>query len=103
MSDSLSRYRRYLYKREDGTLYVKICEGCKTYEEGVATIPPEDRKKIVYLCNVSIPFIQGDPNICPGRICPCAECLVKMVCNVKCEELENHITNQSIKIGDEKR
>ena len=98
LSDSITRYRKYLYEKEDGTLYIKICEGCKTYEEGVATIPLEDRKKVVYLCNVSVPFIQEG-----GKLCPCVECLVKMVCNIKCDELEKHITNQSIKVGDEKK
>ena len=98
MSDSLTRFKKYLYMKEDGTRYIKVCEGCKTYEEGVATIPLEDRKKVVYLCNVSVPFIPVK-----SMLCPCSECLVKMVCEVKCDELEDYITNQSIKVGDEKK
>ena len=93
-----------LIEQNDRGYYIKLCKGCRTYEEGMETLTEEERKKVVYLCNVSVPFIPpfipGDED--PIKICPCSDCIVKMVCLIKCELLEEHISHKVVKVGDEK-
>ncbi len=85
--------------------YIKLCKGCRTYEEGIEQLTEDERKEVIHLCDVSVPFI---PPFIPGdaeevKICPCSNCIVKMVCLIKCELLEEHISHKVITVGDEKR
>jgi hypothetical protein len=85
--------------------YIKLCKGCRTYEEGIELLTEDERKEVVYLCNVSVPFIPPfiPEDKKPVKICPCSDCIVKMVCLTKCELLEEHISHKVIRVGDEKR
>ncbi len=90
---------KYEYVYEDGMgYYIKYCKGCKTYEEGRLSLTEEERKELVYLCNVSVP-VKPDT----GKLCPCSTCIIKMMCTRKCNKLDSHIECQSIKIGDKKK
>ncbi len=70
-------------EKENGTYYIKICRGCRTYEDDMRSLSEDQKKHYLYLCNVSIPFKEEE-------ICPCSTCIVKMVCNRKCKELNDH-------------
>ena len=87
---------KYIEKDENG-YYIKQCRGCRTYEDGRADFDDEDKHNLVYLCDVSMPLI---PNT--NKECPCIKCVVKMVCNIKCDELDAHVTHKVIKTGDKK-
>lgn len=90
----------WLIKQDEAGYYIKLCKGCRTYEEGMEELTEDERGKVVYLCDVSVPFIPGDEK--PIKTCPCSTCLVKMVCLTKCELLEEHVSHKVIKVGDEK-
>ena len=82
--------------KEDGLYYIKQCRGCKTYEDGMSTLTEEEKGKVVYLCNVSVPI-----KLDTDELCPCSLCIIKMVCNTKCQPLSEFIESP-IKVGDEK-
>jgi len=87
---------KFIEKDEHG-YYIKQCRGCRTYEDGRADFNDEDKQNLVYLCDVSIPVHPKTQNLCP-----CSLCVVKMVCNFKCEELDLHIKSPIIRVGDKK-
>jgi len=64
------------------------------------TLTEYERKNFVYMCDVSAPFIPEDMG--PDKMCPCLECIVKMVCQIKCELLEKHLSHKVIRVGDRK-
>lgn len=64
---------------------LSICPGCRTYirvNQGRVDIQ-EDGYYDVPQCNVQ-PMTHG------GKPCPCSQCVVKMVCEDTCEELEKY-------------
>ena len=87
-------------EQSSGGYYIKMCRGCKTCEEGMETLTEYERKSFVYMCDVSVPFRPEDGK--PNKMCPCIDCLVKMVCQIKCELLEEHISHKVIRVGDKK-
>lgn len=86
---------KYL-KQKNGKYYIEQCRGCKTYEDGMESLSDEDKKIIVYLCNMSVPFKAST-----GEYCPCSTCVVKMMCTNKCEELDLFIETPT-KVGDKR-
>ena len=69
--------------KEDGIHYMKICKGCKTYDNEMNSLSYDQKRKYTYLCNISVPF-KGK------ELCPCSECIVKMMCSAGCEKLNSY-------------
>jgi hypothetical protein len=73
-------------KKENGIHYMKACKGCKTYENEMDSLSYDQKRKYIYLCNISVPF-RGE------ETCPCSICIVKMVCNRNCKALSDYLYN----------
>ena len=91
----MKNHTEQLIEQNDRGYYIKLCKGCRTYEEGMEALTEDERKEIVYLCNISVP-LKGD------ETCPCSDCIVKMLCDTKCELLEKYIPHISVTVGDRK-
>lgn len=76
-----------LIEKENGIYYISICRGCKTYEDEINNLTDAEKKGI---CNVSYPFIDD-------TVCPCSECIVKMVCEHTCKKLNSYIFSNNKK------
>jgi hypothetical protein len=60
----------------------KICRGCYTYESYLKYIKDYNDEDFP-ICSIK--------PIVGGKVCPCVSCLVKMVCENTCNNLELHI------------
>jgi len=83
-------------EEENGVYHIKICRGCKTYEDAMNKTSDPEKKKYIHICNISCPFI-GDV------ACPCSTCLVKMICSYRCETLNSYLANKSLPFNDNKK
>lgn len=79
---SSNSFKDLIVYDDDGTPQIEICKGCRTYNICSKNISEHlDQHKIyIYLCNASSPFIEG------RGICPCSDCVVKMICENPCEK-----------------
>lgn len=80
---SLSNFEAFIVYGVDGTPIIKICEGCKTYRVCMSSLEDAgDSSDFVYICNESSPYIEGK------GYCPCSSCVIKMICEERCEKYD---------------
>jgi len=66
-----------------------VCKGCKTYVN-----PSINNSKKILVCYA--------PHKKNGHVCPCSECLVKMICEIKCDKFHRYIKKDTYDIKKSK-
>jgi len=77
-------------EKEDGIYHMKLCRGCKTYEDTMEEISDVDKRDCVHICNISYPSMDG-------RVCPCSMCIIKMMCGTRCEKFDSYLGSKTPK------
>jgi len=79
---SSNNFKDLIVFDDDGTPQIGICKGCRVYNICSHEWPEtkDQKKHYLYICNSSSPFIEGK------GVCPCSDCIIKMVCEERCEK-----------------
>ncbi len=88
LKNSKSLLESKFIEKEDGIYHMKLCRGCKTYEDAMDGILNSFKGDYVHICNISYPAMNG-------KVCPCSTCIIKMMCGRRCEKLNSHLGSKT--------